>query len=160
MDISNSLETNAKILVLFANKYEMLDEQGVKRSGCTVHYLFWGKHGEKLEAVDTIDINLPVGVQRAKCSVDAALRVKMPYAPAIYEGSFVMSVGSDGKPVLKLVDVAFVCNVKMEEEYREGLIVPGMVRPAVETYPRSGEPLPPVEPNLPEEPVVPKGGKK
>ena len=32
----------------------------------------------------------------------------MSYVPGIYDGTFEMTVGSDGKPVLKLVDVDFV----------------------------------------------------
>jgi hypothetical protein len=33
---------------------------------------------------------------------------KISYIPGIYDGKFEMAVGSDGKPVLKLVDIDFV----------------------------------------------------
>ena len=38
---------------------------------------------------------------------------KIVSAPALYEAEFEMSVGSDGKPVLKIVDLDYVCDVSM-----------------------------------------------
>lgn len=117
----------AKILVLFANAYDMLDENKNKLVGCTVHYLFWGEQGERLLEESQWDVSKPVGVQRAKCSLDSSIRTKIPMAPAIYEGTFKMTVGGDGKPVMKLQDVAFYSNVRMQEHVIPGLAVPGMV---------------------------------
>lgn len=128
----NELTSKAKILVLFANAYDMTDDKGRAMSGCTVHYLFWGESGEKMLGQSEWDPTKPVGVQRAKCSMDKSLRQKMPIAPAIYEGTFSMTVGGDGKPVLKLVDIAYVANVEMKEKVLPGLVIPGMVNNPME----------------------------
>lgn len=130
MDLmSNSMEvkTKAKILVLFANAYSMLDGQGRPMSGCSVHYLFWGENGEQLLTQSVWDPTKPVGIQRAKCSISMELREKIPVAPAIYEGDFLMSVGGDGKPVLKLQDIAYVSNVEFKAKVIPGLQIPGML---------------------------------
>ena len=37
-----SLTSKAKIVILFANQYDMKDEDGNKLAGCSVHYMFWG----------------------------------------------------------------------------------------------------------------------
>lgn len=133
MDFNGSeLASKAKILVLFANAYDMTDDRGRAMSGCSVHYLFWGEGGEQLLGQSEWDPSKPVGVQRAKCSMDKELRQKMPIAPAIYEGTFSMTVGGDGKPVLKLVDIAYVANVEMKEKVIPGLVIPGMVNNPME----------------------------
>lgn len=119
----------AKILVLFANAYNIKDESNKVVCGTSVHYLFWGENGEQLLEQSEWDESKPVGVQRAKCSLDFDARKKIPIAPAIYEGTFQMAVGSDGKAVLKLVDVAYFSNFKIEEKHVSGLQVPGMVEP-------------------------------
>ena len=43
-----TLTNKAKIVILFANQYDMKDETGDKLSGCSVHYMFWGEDGEVL----------------------------------------------------------------------------------------------------------------
>lgn len=120
----------AKVLVMFANTYDMQDEQGRSLSGCSVHYYFWGENGEPLMTQTEWDPNKPIGYQRAKVSMDKELRVKMPIVPAIYEGTFKQVVGGDGKPVLKMIDVAYVSNVEFNACINPGLVVPGMVQPA------------------------------
>lgn len=125
--IGNEVTTKAKILVLFANTYNMLNERQEQMKGCTIHYIFWGENGERLATQSEWDVSKPVGIQRAKCSIDDSLRVKVPLAPALYEGEFIMTVGSDGKPVLRLQDLAYVANVEMKEKVVSGLAVPGMV---------------------------------
>ena len=119
-----------KILVLFANAYDMLDEDRNKLLGCSVHYLFWGENGERLLEQSEWDTSQPVGIQRAKCSLDYSIRNKIPVAPAIYEGTFKMVVGGDGKPVMKLQDVAYYSSVRMTEHIVPGLVIPGMVNHA------------------------------
>lgn len=126
----NEITTKAKILVLFANAYSMTDDNGRPMSGTTVHYLFWGESGERLLTQSVWDPSKPVGLQRAKCSIDYDARSKIPVAPAIYEGDFYMAVGGDGKPVMKLRDVAYICNVEMKEKIIPGMQIPGMVVPA------------------------------
>lgn len=123
------LTTRARILLLYANTYDMLDEKQQQKTGCSVHYLFYGDSGEQIATQSEYDTSRPVGYQRAKCSIEMALRSKIPYAPAIYDGEFVMSVGSDGKPVLKLRDVAFVSMADIVPRVNPGVVVPGMVVP-------------------------------
>lgn len=123
----NEITTKAKILILFANTYSMVDERGNALSGCSVHYLFWGEGGEKLMEESQWDVSKPVGVQRSKASIDSSLRVKIPIAPALYEGTFALATGGDGKPVLRLQDVAFISPVRIKENHIDGLIVPGMI---------------------------------
>lgn len=108
----------------------MLNERQEQMKGCTVHYMFWGEDGERLVEQSEWDISKPVGIQRAKCSIDYDLRVKIPIAPALYEGDFMMAVGGDGKPVLKLLDVAYVSNISIQPKVIPGIMVPGMVTPA------------------------------
>lgn len=129
------LTSKAKILVLFANAYDLQDERGRFVSGCSVHYLFWGENGEALATQVEFDQSKPVGIQRAKCSMDAVLRAKLVAAPAVYEGSFVTSVGGDGKPVLKLVDIAYISHVDMVPRTNPGFVVPGMIEPAASPAP-------------------------
>lgn len=126
----NEISTKAKILILFANAYQMTDDSGRHMQGCTVHYLFWGENGERMLTQSVWDPNKPVGLQRAKCSIEMQLREKIPVAPAIYEGDFFMTVGGDGKPVMKLRDVAYICNVEFKEKVIPGMQIPGMVVPA------------------------------
>lgn len=120
--------TKAKILVLFANSYNMLTEDKKQMTGCSIHYMFWGEDGEALLEQSEWDLSKPVGIQRAKCSIDEALRVKVPIAPALYEGEFYMTVGGDGKPVMKLKDISFISCVSIKPRVVEGLVVPGMVK--------------------------------
>lgn len=125
----DGITNKAKIVVLFASNYNMLNEKQEQIKGCSVRYLFWGEEGEKLLEQSEWDINKPVGIQVAKCSMDFDLRTKMPIAPALYEGTFEMVVGGDGKPVLKLRDVAYISNISIKPKVVNGLMVPGMVMP-------------------------------
>lgn len=123
------LSNKAKILILFANAYDMQDDRGRAMQGCSVHYLFWGENGEQLFPHSELDNTRPVGVQRAKVSMDFALRSKVPVAPALYEGEFITVVGGDGKPVLKLQDVSYISDILMFPRILPGMAVPGMVSP-------------------------------
>ena len=109
-----------------------------KLSGCSVHYMFWGEDGEVLASEAQFDPTQPVGVQRAKCSVDSVLRNKIVVAPGLYEGTFEMTVGSDGKPVNRLRDVAFISHLEIKPKVIPGFIVQGMIQP--ETAPEAKEP--------------------
>ena len=57
-----TLTNKAKIVILFANQYDMKDETGDKLSGCSVHYMFWGEDGEVLASEVQYDPTKPVGV--------------------------------------------------------------------------------------------------
>ncbi|MDO5391691.1 MAG: hypothetical protein Q4F24_11475 [Eubacteriales bacterium] len=98
-----------RILLMYANPYDMVDEKGKAVTGCTLNYFFWGESGETLKPVE--GTTGAIGYQRAKCSIDLSLRYKMPKAPAVYDATFEMAVGSDGKPVLKVTDLDYVCDV-------------------------------------------------
>lgn len=124
MEFSNKVD----VLVLFANAYDMKDDSGARVQGTTVHYLFWADQGSAFSRQTEFDNSKPVGYQRAKVSLPFDARNKIPVAPAIYEGTFSMTVGSDGKPVMKLVDVAYKCNVDFKESVNPGFVVPGMVQ--------------------------------
>ena len=124
-----SLTSKAKIVILFANLYDMKDEDGNKLAGCSVHYMFWGENGEVLASEAEFDPTKPVGIQRAKCSVDSVLRNKIVVAPGLYEGTFEMTVGSDGKPVNRLRDVAFISHLEIKPKVLPGFIVQGMIQP-------------------------------
>lgn len=119
------LTSKGIILVFFANAYDMTNEKGQPMSGCTVHYLFWGEHGEALWSQAEFNPLKPVGVQRAKCSIDKELRESLVVAPALYEGEFVMTVGGDGKPVNKLVDIKYISHVDIVPHIINGFVAPG-----------------------------------
>lgn len=124
------LTSKANILVFFANAYDMQDDRGRAMSGCTVHYFFWGENGEPLLAnVTEFNVNKPVGIQRSKVSMDYELREKLVVAPGIYEGTFKTVTGGDGKPVLKLVDVAFKSFVDIVPRENPGFVCTGMLNP-------------------------------
>lgn len=125
----NVMTSKTNILILFANAYDMLNEKQQQMTGCSIHYLFFGESGEALYEQSEWDVSKPVGVQRAKCSADASVRSRITIAPAIYEGTFEMRVGGDGKPVLRLVDVAYICNVDFKPTFIPGLVIPGMKVP-------------------------------
>lgn len=126
MENFDVMTSKSNILILFANSYDMLTEDKKKMAGCSIHYLFFGSAGEPLLEQSEWDVSKPVGIQRAKCSADSSVRAKIPIAPAIYEGTFEMRVGGDGKPVLRLVDVAYICNVDFKPRFVPGLVVTGM----------------------------------
>lgn len=121
------LTSKADIMVFYANAFDSRGEDGTAINGCTVHYMFWGDNGTALVGQSEPDIKKPVGMQRGKSWVDYALRNKIRIAPAIYEGTFKMDIDSKGKAALKLVDVAYKSNVRMQSYRLEGLVVPGMV---------------------------------
>lgn len=134
------MTTKARILVLFANAYDMLTEDKKQMKGCSIHYMFWGENGEALLEQSEWDVSKPVGVQRAKCSIDAALRTKVPIAPALYDGDFIMAVGGDGKPIIKLRDISFVSCVRITPHVIPGLVVPGMVTVQPDAAPAESAP--------------------
>jgi hypothetical protein len=123
MDFTNKTD----ILIFYANAIDTKGEDGSKINGCSVHYLFWGEQGTALVGQSEPDVTKPLGMQRGKSWVDYAIREKIRIAPAIYEGTFSMSVGSDGKAVLKLIDVAYKSNVRMQAYILNGLHIPGML---------------------------------
>ncbi len=142
-----NLTSKADILVFFANAIDTMGEDGSRIYGCTIHYVFLNT---MVSAQSEYDITKSVGMQRGKSWVDYNMRDKVRIAPAIYEGTFEMAVGSDGKPVLKLTDIAYKSHVQFVPYVLPGLEVPGMipcdapdsasVRAALETLKSPAEP--------------------
>lgn len=121
------LNNTMRILVTYAKTYDMPAEPGRDAMrGCTVHYFFLGQDGSEFQPYNEWDTALAVGYQRGKVSLDYPFRAKIPVAPGIYDGEFAMTVGGDGKPVARLVDLKFV------EPFR--FLMPGE---GVETQPAS-----------------------
>lgn len=126
------MTSHARILVLYASTYDMLNERQEKVTGCTVRYLFWGEEGEALGEQMEWDPRKPVGVQVAKCSIEIGLREKLPVAPALYDGDFEITTGGDGKPIMRLRNIAYVSNVRIAAHVNQGFMVPGMVSPEMQ----------------------------
>lgn len=119
-----NLTSKADILVFFANAIDTTGEDGSRIYGCTIHYVFLNT---MVSAQSEYDITKSVGMQRGKSWVDYNMRDKVRIAPAIYEGTFEMAVGSDGKPVLKLTDIAYKSHVQFVPYILPGLELPGMI---------------------------------
>lgn len=98
----------ARILLMYAVPYDIQEEGRDNISGCSVHYFFFGKEGEELSFQHNTE-GSAIGYQRAKASIDFDKFSKIDCVPGIYDASFDMKVGGDGKPVLKIADVDFVC---------------------------------------------------
>lgn len=95
-----------KVIILFANQYEMTDEKtGERKNGTSIMYIF----NTDLECMDNSDGSK--GMRSAKSSSDYMLMHKVRRAPAMYEAEFSMKIGSDGKPVLKIEDLEYVADV-------------------------------------------------
>ena len=94
VDMFNGL--TSRILVLSADCIE-----GEVR-GTSVIYTF----NTTLDPV--INSSTSFGQKAAKVWGDVELFRKINHAPALYDGKFIMRVGSDGKPTLRLVDLDFV----------------------------------------------------
>ncbi len=129
------LNNTMRILVTYAKTYDMPAEPGRDAMrGCTVHYFFLGQDGREFAPYSEWDTALAVGYQRGKVSLDFPFRAKIPVAPGIYDGEFAMTVGGDGKPVARLVDLKFVEPFRffMPGEGTEG------AQPASEAAPAAG----------------------
>lgn len=105
----NEISNKMIILLTYAAVYDMPAEPGRDAmKGCTVNYFFLGETGRAFAPVHERSVDKPVGFQRNKVSMDYSIKAKIPCAPGIYEGTFGMTTGGDGKPILKLMDVDFI----------------------------------------------------
>ena len=89
----------AKILLMFASKYEIAESN---QSGVSVEYYFWGQNGETFNDKGSLE-NGAYGVRRAKANLPVSAFMNIVAAPAIYNGTFEIKIGADGKPVTNLV---------------------------------------------------------
>lgn len=107
----SSIMNEQRILLMFCNAYDIPAQNGQSGAkGCTLNYYFVGQNCDQLKKME--DRYNSIGYQRAKCSIDFDKRAMIPAAPAVYDAQFEMSVGSDGKPVLKVVDLKYVSDVE------------------------------------------------
>lgn len=112
-----------RILLMYAGTYSMKSEDdGRLLEGCVLNYYFYGQKGEGLIPKEATPESR--GYQRAKCSIDISKMAKIIQAPAIYDAKFIMTVGSDGKPILKVDDLQYVgeCNFELREKDPVGII--------------------------------------
>lgn len=96
-----------RIFLFYSGLVEIKAREGHDAvEGVSMEFLFYGEHGEQVEP--TVSADGISGTRRGKSFLAADKLHKVSYVPGIYDGTFEMSIGSDGKPVLKLVDVDFV----------------------------------------------------
>lgn len=97
-----------KIILLFANQYSIRDDETRElKEGVTCNYYF----NTELTSVGNADGS--VGTRPAKGSMPLECFFKIKKAPAIYEATFDMKIGGDGKPVLTIIDLDFVEEVRI-----------------------------------------------
>lgn len=98
-----------KIILLYAGAYRIVDERtGRITEGITCNYYF----NVNLDIVD--NANGTIGTRPAKGSLPIELMPKIVKAPALYDATFEMTIGSDGKPVLKICDLDYLSPVVMQ----------------------------------------------
>lgn len=98
----------SQIILLYAYQYSILDEKtGAITQGITCNYYF----NTDLHAED--NKNGSKGTRPAKGNLDYHLFEKIVSAPGLYDAVFEMNVGSDGKPVLKIIDLDYVSDVSI-----------------------------------------------
>lgn len=106
------MDNKMKILLMYSGVYDIAAENGHDAvSGISCEYFFYGEQGEMVKS--KISADGISGMRRGKASLNTDILGKITYVPGIYEGSFEMSIGSNGKPVLKLVDVDFLSKVSI-----------------------------------------------
>lgn len=96
-----------QIILLYAGQYDMTDENGKRVQGTSVNYYF----NTNLVAED--NVNGTKGTRPAKSSCEFGVMAKIKRAPALYDAEFSMSIGSDGKPVLKIMDLDYISDVEI-----------------------------------------------
>lgn len=99
-----------RILLLYANTWTMTDDKtGEFKTGVSVNFYF----NLTLDPVKNADGS--IGMRSAKASMAVDRMKKCIQAPALYDAEFEMSVGSDGKPVMKIVDLDYISSVTVTE---------------------------------------------
>lgn len=101
-----------RILLMFAAELDIPARDGHDAiCGTSVEYFFYGQNGEMVEPKVTVDGTS--GMRRGKSFLPPEIIDKVSYIPGIYDGKFEMTVGSNGKPTLKLLDLSFVGKAKI-----------------------------------------------
>lgn len=91
-----------RVLVLSADKTDMTDNSGKPVQGTSVRYLFNSEMKVMTNGLNSL------GQKPAKDWGALNLFDKISHAPAVYDAEFETKIGSDGKPVMRLVDLDFV----------------------------------------------------
>lgn len=101
---------NMRILVMAAMPYDIKNDDGTGNSGITVEYYFFPTD----DALNSTMFNMDglTGYRRAKAALQTAVSQHLGSIPAVYDGSFEMTIGSDGKPKLALRDVNQIADIK------------------------------------------------
>lgn len=100
-----------KIIILFASPYRIVDERtGEVNQGVSVSYIL------NSDLKPEFNDNGSMGVKPAKASLDVLELSTLVKAPAFYEGTFHMKIGSNNKPELTLSKVEYIGEVFSETE--------------------------------------------
>lgn len=103
---------NIKVLIMFSSLLDIPAREGRDAlSGVSVEYYFFGENGELV--TPKVSADGTSGTRRGKVFMDPSVANKINYVPGIYDGTFEMIVGTDGKPVLKMVDIDYVGKVSI-----------------------------------------------
>ncbi len=104
-----------QIIILSANPYSIRDEaSGRTNEGVSVSYLM----NADLEPV--FGENGTLGVRPAKGTLAKAQLSNITAAPALYEAELDMSIGSDGRPALRIKEVQYVSCINAVPVKKEG----------------------------------------
>lgn len=101
------MEVKQNIVMFYAKNYDMMDEKGEQREGVSVAYFMGG-----FAPIHNADGS--AGLRPSKGSLPAGYMSRLPKVPAMYEGVFTLSVGSDGKSMLKLTDARYLGEAELE----------------------------------------------
>ncbi len=103
-----------KILVMFAQELDVPSSEGRDAlRGTSVEYFFYGENGEMVQPKLCVDGT--AGMRRGKSFLSPEMIHHLSYVPGIYDGTFEMSIGSNGKPTLKLTDLVYTGKVSITQ---------------------------------------------
>ena len=101
-----------KVLLMYSGVLDISARDGHDAiDGVSVEYYFYGDNGEMVSP--KVSADGVSGTRRGKSFMDSKIASKITFVPGIYNGTFEMKVGSDGKPTLKLVDVDFLAKAQI-----------------------------------------------
>lgn len=101
-----------KVLLMYSGSVDIPSRDGQQGvSGLSVEYYFFGDNGEMV--LSKVSADGVSGTRRGKVFMEPQMINKVSYVPGIYDGTFEMTIGTDGKPVLKLVDIDFVAKASI-----------------------------------------------
>lgn len=99
------MELKLPIILLYSRGYSMT-ENGRTNEGVTCQYIIT----DNLDPQSTL---YDKGIRATRGSIDLAEEKNIKSVPAMYEGTFTMKTGADGKAALKLLSVKYLKNVKL-----------------------------------------------